>query len=498
MLTSNTNKRLIYTSLATLLAICFPIILAPQATSNIINNLFGLMTNNLGWLILLSGFVFVTVMVYVGLSHYGKIKLGNQAPEYSNFEWASMLFCAGIGSGIIYWSVIEWGYYVDGPPLGVEARSTAAWEWASTYGIFHWGPAAWAFYGISSLAISYLMHVRKSNVVSMSHVCQPILKDKTDGPIGETFNIIYVFGLLAAVGTSLGLGTSLISASVNNLTGIEKGFGLDFGIIAIVAVLFAWSVHSGLEGGIRKLSVYATNICLLLLVYTLLTGPTLFMLKSFLNSLGLLMDNFFRMMLWTDPIENSGFVNGWTVFYWAWWAVYGPFMGMFIARISRGRTVRQVVFGTLGWGTLGCAIFFGIIGNYAMNLEITETLKVTTLLKDVGAPATIVEVFKTLPMGTIVVIIATLAAVLLLATTFDSASYTLAMISSKKIKTDEDPDKSLRLFWAVAISVLPIALLFLGGLKPLQTSSIVMAVPVILILFATIFSFFKMVKEDQK
>lgn len=492
MLSKNADKPLVYLSFAVLLAIVVPIILIPETAKSAIDSAFTFVTVKFGWLFLLAGLGFLATLLVVAVSRYGDIRLGGDTPEYSNFSWFAMLFTAGVTAAIVYWSVVEWGWYIDGPPLNIEARSREAKEIALAYGIFHWGPVGWAFYTILALPLAFMIFVKKTDTCTMDAMCKPALPNlgKTSGTI---LNLLFVVSLLAGVGTSLGLGTPLVTQIVGDLTGVSTGFNTQLIVVVVITIIFGWSVYSGLDKGIKTLSNVATVLMIGLLAYTLASGPTIFLLEAFVNSLGLVLGNLIEFSLWTDVTTQKGkFIHWWTVFYWAWWAVYAPFMGMFIARISRGRSVRSMIFGAIGFGTLGSAVVFSIFGGYAMDLELSGILQVTKVMADAGSPAAIAQVFASLPMGTLVLVVLGIACVVMLATTFDSASYTLAMISSKKLDATTDPDRSLRLAWSVAIGILPIGMLFLGGLKPLQTASIVMGLPMLGLLVIGLKSFFKL------
>ncbi len=495
MFSQNTDKPLVYLSFMVLLAIVIPIVVLPEASGRVIDWAFGVVTAKFSWLFLLAGFGFVGTLLVIAFSKYGSIRMGADKPQYSDFSWFAMLFTAGVTAAIIYWSVIEWGYYIDGPPLNIAARTREAKEWALAYGIFHWGPTGWAFYTVLSLPFAYMLFVKKQSHCDMLNLCKPALPS-IGNSWGMVFNLLFVVSLLAGVATSLGLGTPLLTEIANQLMGTGNGYDIQLAVIIAITVVFSWSVYSGLDKGIKNLSKIATIMILVLLMYTLIFGPTIFILEAFSNSLGLILGNFIEISLWTDVTNaNAKFTHWWTVFYWAWWAVYGPFMGMFIARISQGRTIRQMVFGALGYGTLGSAVCFSIFGGYAMNLELSGVLEVTKVMKDSGDPMAIAQVFASLPAGKLVLVFLGVAALIMLATTFDSASYTLAMISSKDLKPGVDPDRNLRLIWCFAIAILPIGLLFLGGLGPLRTVSIVMGLPMLILLTLGLKSFLNMVNK---
>jgi BCCT family betaine/carnitine transporter len=230
----------------------------------------------------------------------------------------------------------------------------------------------------------------------------------------------------------------------------------------------------------------------------LAVGPTVFILKTGLNSIGLVLQNFIRLSSWTDPVSNTGFVESWTVFYWAWWIAYGPFVGIFVTRISRGRTIRQIVAGMLVFGSLGAALFFVIFGNYALHLELNDILSVTTLIKESGEATAIAAVFASLPLGTLALAVFFVVCVVFLATTYDSASYTLAAVSTRQLEAGEDPPRWSRVFWACALGVLPITLMFVdGGLRVILSATIVVSLPLMLVGILMSLSLLRMLKQDH-
>ena len=356
-------------------------------------------------------------------------------------------------------------------------------EWASTYGIFHWGPTGWAFYCLPALAIGHAYYVRRQPYMRVSSACHRVLGRQTNGMVGRLTDTLFIVGLLGAAGTSLGFGTPMIAAGLSRLFGIESSFGLQVGVVGLCALLFSASVYVGLERGIKRLSNVNMALTKTLLVFVLLAGPTLFILKMATNSVGLLVYQFVRMNTWTDPLTESRFIEDWTVFYWAWWVAVGPFMGIFVARISEGRTIRQIVLGMLGWGSLGCAVYYAILGNHALHLELNGILDVTGIVAAEGDPAAIVAVIASLPAGKVVLGIFCVASLVFLATTYDSAAYSLASSASTALAHDEEPERWHRMFWAFALAILPLALMRIGGLDPMRTASLLASIP-LLVVFA--------------
>jgi BCCT family betaine/carnitine transporter len=470
-------------SIAIILLSCIPLIMYPDSGGTFLVSLYNTIASQLGFLYLSAGLAALGFLVWIAFGRYGKVLLGleGESPEFSSLSWAAMLFCAGIGAGLMAWAPIEWGYYYDAPPFGVAARSAAAAEWASTYGIFHWGFTAWAFYCLPTIAIAYPYYVKRTQSLRFSNSCYYWLEGREDTRRGRVIDFLFMIGLLGGAGSSLGFSTPMISALFSRLTGLEAGFSMEFGVVVVSVLFFGLSVWLGLRRGIKRLSELNLWLAFILLAFVLLAGPTVFLAKTSLNSLGLMLDNLVRMSSWTDAFSESGFVESWTVFYWAWWIAYGPFVGLFVTRISRGRTIRQVVLGMLGYGTLGCALFYMIIGNYGLHVELTGVVAVTQTLSDQGAPAAITAILETLPMTTLVIAVFALVAFVFSVTTYDSASYILASSATRRLAPGEDPVRWHRVFWAMALAILPLTLMFVGGLKVIQTATLVVSFPLLFV-----------------
>ncbi|GIO25945.1 BCCT family transporter [Ornithinibacillus bavariensis] len=490
-------------ALVVLLAVTLPLIFFPEAGEAAINMANNFLTGKFGVLYLALGLFSLVFLLYVAFSKYGKIKLGKRGTEkeFGSFSWAAMLFSAGIGASILYWGMIEWAYYYQGPPFGVTPETKEAIELAATYGIFHWGPIAWAIYTIPALPIAYFYFVRKKPVLKISAATRPVIGRLADGPIGTIIDVLFIFGLLGGAGTTLALGTPMIAEGVHDITGIPVSLGLKTGIMVLCTCIFAASAYSGLNKGIKVLSDVNIWLAIFILIFIFVFGPTVFISESTFTSLGVLLDNFFHMATWLEPLAQikgypaTHFPESWTIFYWAWWTVYAPFVGLFVARISYGRTIREMIFGTLIYGTLGCILFFGILGNFGLYLQLSESFDVINFMNENGASATIIAILHQLPISSFIVIVFTILAIIFLSTTFDSASYILAAVVQKHVPGGEAMRWN-RLFWAFALLLLPLVLMFYGDLEALQTASIVAGFPVMFIMILLGISFIKAAGED--
>ncbi|MDN6160860.1 MAG: BCCT family transporter [Staphylococcus equorum] len=490
-----------------LLIAVIPMMVFPKASQDIITKMNEAVVSTIGSVYLFIGLAILIFVLYIAFGKYGNVTLGKATdkPEFNNFSWAAMLFCAGIASDILYWGVIEWAFYYQDPPHGGKGMTDSALNYATMYGMFHWGPIAWATFVLPALCIGYLIFVKKKPVFKISQTLRPILKSQTDGFIGQVTDIIFIFGLLGGAATSLALGVPMITAGIERLTGLDGDSMVMRGaILFIITALFAYSSYSGLKKGIKVLSDWNVILSFVLLGFVLIVGPTVFIMETTITGMGNMVKNFFQMATWIEPFGGIGgrketnFPQDWTIFYWSWWIVYAPFIGLFIARISKGRTMKEVVLGTIIYGTLGCMLFFGIFGNYAVYLQLTGAFDVVQNLNTHGTEATIIEVLHQLPFPNLVIILFLLSAVLFLATTFDSGSYILAAASQKKVVGE--PLKANRLYWAFALCLLPFALMLVGGersLEVLKTASLLASVPVLIVFVMMMISFLRTLNEDR-
>lgn len=491
--------------LVILFAITVPLVAFPQEGADWVALTKTFVTDKLGVGYLAFGVLAFVFVVYVSFSDIGSIKLGKPEDdiEFKTGSWAAMMFCGGIGASILYWGIVEWAYYWQGPPFGLEPGSPDAVRWASTYGLFHWGPVAWAIYLVPSVAIAYFAHVRNSPVLKISQSLMPLLGEKfTKSNWGRLIDVFFVFGMIGGGATTLGLASPMIGEGLYELFGIPNSLMTQLVVLLVTTSIFAYSAYQGLRSGIQMLSNINFYLAIAFLIFVLLVGPTVFILNVGLESLGRSLTQMATMMTWTESFggfanqgfKNTGFPKDWTIFYWAWWLVFAPTIGLFIAKISKGRTIRQMTVGSMFYGSLGCAVFFIILGNYGMYLQLTGALDIVSVLNDKGATATIFAVLNTLPMPKIVIGVFIVLAVLFTATTFDSISYILASVVQHEV--DGEPHRWNRLFWAFTLCILPAALMFIGGLDTLQTASIFAGAPLLVIMSMLMLSVIRAAKYD--
>jgi BCCT family betaine/carnitine transporter len=360
---------------------------------------------------------------------------------------------------------------------------------------------AWAIYLIPALPIAYFYYVRHRRVLKVSEALLPVLGEgPAHGKTGKLIDVLFVFGMLGGGATTLGLAAPLINEGVHELFGAPRNITTQIIVLIVCTSVFGASAYAGLKKGIQNLSILNMWLALGLLAFIFIVGPTVFMANTGIDALGRVLSNIVHMATWIEPFggfenfEDTQFPQDWTIFYWAWWLAFAPSVGLFIARISRGRTIREMIIGSMFFGTLGCFLFFMCLGNFGLYLQLSGELDVLQILNGESPTAAIFAILGELPLRYFVIGIYTLLAVIFTATTFDSISYILAAVVQREI--DDEPMRWNRLFWAAALSFMPITLLLVGGLETLQTASIVGGAPLLVVALLLCMSIVKVARYD--
>lgn len=459
----------------------------PKGFETQANNAFKFLTNKFDWFYLISMSSFVIFSIWIAFSKYGKIKLGpdDSKPEYSTISWFSMLFSAGMGIGLVFWGVAEpLNHYLS--PDAMEGATEASKTFAMTKSFVHWGMHPWANYAVIALALAY-MQFRKGKPGLISSIFIPLLgEERIKGGIGKTIDILAVFATVAGVATSLGLGTLQINSGLNLLFNLPISNFVQIMIVVIVTILFMISAITGLDKGIKYLSNLNVAIAFALVVLAIAIGPTLLIFKSlFINTFNYVKD----LVVDIYPFGKSDWYKGWTVFYWAWWIAWAPFVGTFIARISKGRTIREFIVGVLLAPTLASFVWFATFGSMGLNLgkEVaTEAIKSTE--------TALFIVMQNYNLGSIISFVAVLLLITFFITSADSATFVLGMMSTDG---DLNPDTKRKVIWGAIQSLLALALMLSGGLQMLQTGSIVAAFPFTFIILFAMVSIVKALREEK-
>lgn len=454
------------------------------------------LVNQFGWFYLLSATTFLIFAVYLIFSKYGKIRLGkpNDRPEHSYISWFAMLFSAGMGIGLVFWGAAEPLSHFNIPPYGEGGTAEAA-ETAMKYSFFHWGLHPWAIYATLGLALAYFKFRRQSSGL-ISGILVPLFGDRIKGTWGTVIDVVVVIATVFGVATSLGFGAIQISSGLSFVFGIDQTILLELIIIAIVTVLYLTSAMTGINKGIKYLS--NTNIVLAigLMLLLLFLGPTNYIMNLFTTSLGSYVNDLPSMSLRMTPFNpNNGWIKDWTIFYWAWWIAWAPFVGTFIARVSRGRTIREFVTGVLLVPTIFGAIWFTVFGGTAINLEFFQDANIMQYVDELGEEAALFIMLDHFPLGMFMSIIALLLISIFFITSADSATFVLGMQTTGGSLY---PPNIVKFIWGILQSGAAAVLLWQGGLEALQTASIMVAFPFAIILILVIISLMKAFKQEAK
>lgn len=471
-----------------------------ETAGAVFNFLQSFITDKFGWFFIILVNMALVFCIYLAMSRYGDIRLGNQTerPQYPLFSWIAMLFSAGIGIGLVYWGTAEPLYHFMAPPLG-EAETVEAAKQAMNISFLHWGLHAWAIYTLVALALAYF-HFRRGLPLSIRSTLYPILGQRIYGKWGHTVDILAVFGTMFGVVTSLGLGVMQINSGLEELFGIPNTVPIQFAIIAFVTLLACGSLMLGLDKGIKRLSDINMGFTGVLLAFMVILGPTLFIFDSFIENIGNYLAALVPLAAWGEAYSNTDWQGAWTIFYWAWWVSWSPFVGVFIARISRGRTIREFTLGVLFIPMTILFFWFTTFGGVAINMELLAGLNpeavspglVEAVQADIGSA--IFRLVEYYPFTRIITFIIVVMIVLWFVTSSDSASFVIDMLTAGG---DTNPPKIQRLFWAVMQGLIAAILLAAGGLSALQAAAIVAGLPFAFVILAMMYALLRGLSRDR-
>lgn len=475
----------------TIVVLCILFVLYPDRSSQVLGSIRYFLGDQMGSYYLIIGLGVFLCSLYLSFSRYGKIKLGDlKRPEYSNFKWGSMMFTAGLAADILFYSCCEWMLYAAEPHI---AEMGAMQDWAATFPLFHWGPIPWGFYLVLAVAFGFMLHVRKRDKQKYSESCRALLGKRVDGWAGKLIDLIAVFALLAGTATTFSLATPLLAMAISHVTGIASTTTLTIMILVVVCCIYTCSVYFGMKGIMRS-AACCTYLFFTLLAYVFFFGgESRFIVEAGITSLGNLVQNFIGLSTWTDSLRTSSFPQTWTIFYWAYWMVWCVAAPFFIGAISKGRTIRQTILGGYLFGLAGTFTSFIILGNFGLGLQLHGRLDILSVYAESGNLYTaIISILEQLPLSGFVLILLVLCMVTFYSTSFDSITLVASSYSYKELGNDADPDRRVKLFWAIFLILLPIALIFSeNSMANLQTVSIIAAFPIGIIILLIIASFFK-------
>ncbi|MEW4218456.1 glycine betaine uptake BCCT transporter [Rossellomorea marisflavi] len=467
--------------------------IAPDTFKTATANVQSFITSSFGWYYLILVSVIVIFCIFLIVSPIGTIRLGkpDDRPEYSRSTWFAMLFSAGMGIGLVFWGAAEPLSHYMTPPLA-EGGTDQAIKESLRYTFFHWGIHAWGIYAIVALALAYF-NFRKDEPALISSTLRPILGDKVKGPIGTIIDVLAVFATVVGVATTLGFGAAQINGGLSYLFGIPNNITVQTIIVVVVTVLFMISAWSGLSKGIRYLSNTNMVLAVALLILVFIMGPTLLILNLFTDTLGSYMQNIVSMSFRIAPLnaEHREWINGWTIFYWAWWISWSPFVGIFIARVSKGRTIREFLIGVLLLPSLVSFFWFAVFGSSAIDVQQAVSNDISKL----NTEEVLFAVFNGMPGTTILAIIAIALIGTFFITSADSATFVLGMQTTYG---SNNPPNYVKLTWGIAQSIVALILLYSGGLDALQNALIIAALPFSIIIALMMASLYKSLNREKK
>lgn len=408
-----------------------------------------------------------------------------------------MIFTCGLAADILFYSFVEWIYYSQ------ESRVTnlgSIQEWASTMPLFHWGPIPWSFYAVLAACFGFMLHVRGCNKQKYSEACRPLLGDKTDKLPGKIIDVLAVIALIAGTATTFSVSMPLLSTAITKLFGFSESKWLTIAILVVICLAYTIAVITGMKG-----VSYMAKLCMwvfgALLVYVLIFGGKAFyILETGFSALGNMVQNFIGLSTYSDPLRENSFPQNWTIFYWAYWLVWCVASPFFMGSVSRGRTVKQVILGSYIFGMSATLVSFIILGNFGLGMQLTGKVDVVSLYEQTGnLYEAAIEIIKTLPCYQIVLVLLIISMIAFYATSFDSITLVASAYSYKQIGNQEEASNRMKLFWAILLIMLPIALIFNeSSMSNLQSVSIIAAFPIAIVIIMIIASFIKDAKRYIK
>lgn len=483
-------------SLAITLVIVLWAIIGNKSFVNAANQIFFLCTQKFGWLYLLSMTFFVAFVFFVAFSKWGNIRLGedDSRPEYSSISWFAMLFTAGMGVGLIFWGIGEPLSHYMAPDGTIAPGSIEAAEFAIKSSFMHWGIHPWAGYAVVGLGLAYFQF-RKGYPALVSSVSKSLSNGKNSTVLGNILDILAVFATVAGVVTSLGLGVLQINSGLNYLFKIPNNLSVQIIIIISISVIFILSAVKGIDKGIKKLSNLNLLLALAVLIMAVIIGPKLEMVNNLVNGCGMYISSFIKDSFSIHTYGDNSWIENWRIFYWAWWIAWAPFVGIFIARISKGRTIREFIIGGVVVPSLGSIVWFAIFGTMGIDLGMNGKISEQVLQEIVQKPETgLFYVMEQYPFGMLLSILIMILLCIFFVTSADSGIFVLSMLTSKG---DLNPRNGKKILWGIVLILMAIGLLIAGGLKPLQTISIAAAFPFIFVMFLICASLWKSLKKES-
>ena len=459
------------------------------------SNTQAIITANMGWLFILSANIFVAYCLYLAFSRFGKIRLGGKdaKPEFTTPAWFAMLFSTGMGIGLLLWSIAEHINHFQTPPLG-EAGTPPAARQAMNFTFLHWGLHAWAIYGLMALALAYFTYNQKLPLTVRS-AFYPFLGERIHGILGHVIDVMAEIATLFGLATSLGLGVQQVAAGLNHVfPAIVNDITTQIILIVLITGVATISVVSGIDKGVRILSEWNIRIALFILAAVMVLGPTVFILGSYVQNIGSYIGNFMQLSFWNEAYSANNWQGSWTVFYWAWWISWAPFVGIFIARVSKGRTIKEFILGVLIAPSLLCFLWMTAFGSTALRETLAGDPTIANAVASDVSTALFVF-FEQLPFSIVLNVIGIILVACFFVTSADSGSLVVVSLTSGGKR---DPSVAIRIFWALGGGAIAAVLLLGGGLQALQAAVIITGLPFAIILLLMCYSLYLGLDEEAE
>ncbi|WP_281285225.1 BCCT family transporter [Alkalicoccus halolimnae] len=496
------DYRILVPAVIIMAAMSYPLAANEAQAISILNAVFDQILEVFSWGYLWYGIVLVGAGLYLSFSKYGQVVLGDPAekPRFNLFEYSSILIAMGVGSTIMRTGMLQWTSVANDPPIGVEPGSSEALLWGNAYSMFLWSFQVFAIFVMVAPAMAYILHVRKRPLMRISEACRCIFGDRfTDGAGGKFLDVIFLISILAGAAVTLGLGTPIVTHNLSALFNLEVTFGLTLIITVIWVLLFSMSAYVGIEKGIKRLSKFNMYLAGGFALFIMTAGPGVFILDYFTDSIAFLLNNYIDMSLYTESLGTgeASHIQTNTVFWFAYSATWAMLHSIFAAKISQGRTIKEMILTYLLAPTLLSWLATGVLGGLGVYRYLTGEVPVLELVQEQERMSVIPEILSTLPFPQIALGVFIVVAMIFLTTTLDSTTYTIAAYTSTKDMSKNEPSKFLRIIVAGIITTFALILMRIGGLEPLEVVSGLLGLPIIIIQFLTIYAAIKMMNQDK-
>ncbi|MCL2293936.1 MAG: BCCT family transporter [Spirochaetes bacterium] len=513
------DKPIIIVPLVIVTALFIVFFLYPERSTEITDLIRGFLGNQLGTFYIVLGLSIVLITLYIAFSKYGKIRLGKmEKPLFPDYKWAIMIFTSVFAADLIFYSLIEWAMYAE--ESRIHQMGGTPEEWQATFPLFHWGPIPWGFYVMLATSFAFMLHTRGRTKQKFSEACRPLLGDKVDGAAGKVIDIIAICALIAGTATTFSLVTPLLSATLSRIFGFGETTIITVMVLVLIAMIYTITVFFGIKGIVRAGMICAMLFLGMIAFILFFGGQTQFIVEMGVTSIGNLAQNFIGLSTWMDPMRSScegygSFVQNWTIFFWAYWMAWCVATPFFLGIISKGRTIKNVILGTYGYGLAGTFLSFIVFGNYALSQHLAGNVDVINIVTGgllcasgqiIAEPYSgqalshaIISIFDTLPLSTVLLAALFIMLVIFYSTTFDSLTYVVSSYSYKKLHPGEESANMVRAFWAIVFIIFPIGLIFAeNSINSLMSVSIIAAFPIGIVFCIIIASFFKDAKMYLK